>query len=150
MSPGRYRTGSNSTPLRSIKVVAAPTCMVPASQVERVMDMKTIMVHPELERPNDGLFALTADLAQRLGAAEVIGITGCQPIQLVYDETYVAGEIMAADREEIEVEMKRAEQRFRDMFKGGGRRLEWRCNITPAPLADYIASEARAADLVIT
>lgn len=114
------------------------------------MDLTTIMVHSELQQPNDGLFALALDLAQRLGAAEAIGIAGCQPVQLVYDETYVAGEIMAADREQIESEVKRAEQCFRDAFKSKVKRLEWRYNITPAPLADYIASEARAADLVIT
>ena len=108
------------------------------------------MVHLELEQPNEWLLELAADLAGRIGAAAAIGIAGCQPVQLVYDETYVAGEIMAADREQIEAELKEAEQRFKEAFHGKAKRLEWRCDITPSSLADYIASEARAADLVIT
>jgi nucleotide-binding universal stress UspA family protein len=118
--------------------------------MERDMDFKTIMVHLELGQSNDGLLTLAADLATRAGAAQVIGIAGCQPIQLIYDETYVAGEIMAADRVQIEAELKQAESRFRDAFRDKVKQLEWRCDITPASLADFIASEARAADLVIS
>lgn len=114
------------------------------------MDIETIMVHLELERPNEGLLALATDLATRLGAAHLIGIAGCQPIQLVYADTYASGDIMAADRDEIEAELKKVEQRFRETCKGKIKRLEWRSNVTCGPLADYIASEARAADLVIT
>ncbi len=114
------------------------------------MDIKSIMVHLELEQPNEGLLALTAELAQRLSASQVTGIAGCQPVQLVYDEACVAGEIMAADREQIETELKQVEQRFRNSFSKKVKQLEWRCNITPRPLADYIASEARAADIVIS
>jgi nucleotide-binding universal stress UspA family protein len=118
--------------------------------MEAMMTFKTITVHLELEEPNDGLFSLAADLAGRLDSTQIIGIAGCQPIQLLYDETYVAGEIMTADREQIEAELKKVEQRFREALKGKVKRLEWRSNVTCGPLADYIASEARAADLVIT
>jgi nucleotide-binding universal stress UspA family protein len=118
--------------------------------METGMDIKTIMLHMELERRSEQLLALGAELAPRIGATEVIGIAGCQPVQLLYDETYVAGEIMAADREQIQAEFKDAEQRFRDVFKNKIKNLEWRCNITPSSLADYLASEARAADLVIS
>ena len=114
------------------------------------MNIKTVMVHMELGQASERLATFAADLAGRLGAVSVIGIAGCQPVQLVYEETYVAGEIMAADREQIEAELKEAEQRFRDAFKARVKRLEWRSDITPGALADYIASEARAADLLIS
>lgn len=114
------------------------------------MNIKSIMVHMELEQPNEQLLALAAELTKRLDATEVIGIAGCQPVQLVYQETYVSGEILAADREQIEAEMKKAEQHFKDAFRNRAKRLEWRCNVTPGSLAGYVASEARAADLVIT
>jgi len=107
------------------------------------MTFKTTMVHLELEPPNDGLFALTADLAGRFESALVTGITGCQPIQLLYDQTYVAGEIMTADREQIEAELKKVEQRFREAFKGKVKRLEWRSNVTCGPLADYLINPDR-------
>jgi nucleotide-binding universal stress UspA family protein len=124
--------------------------MVSMTPTERAMDIRTIMLHLELEKPNEGLYALAAGVASRLGATAIIGIAGCQPLQLLYEETYAAGEIMAADRDEIEAEMKQVEQRFRDTFKGKVKRLEWRSNVTLGPLADYIAGEARAADLLIT
>jgi len=114
------------------------------------MNIKTIMMHLELEQANAGLLALATDLATRLGAAHLIGIAGCQPIQLVYNDTYATGDIMAADREEIEAELKKVEQRFHETCKGKAKQLEWRSNVTCGPLADYIASEARAADLVVT
>lgn len=114
------------------------------------MNIKTIMMHLELEQANTDLFTLATDLAARLGAAHLIGIAGCQPMQLVYSDTYATGDIIAADREEIVAELKKVEQRFRETCKGKVKQLEWRSNVTCGPLADYIASEARAADLVIT
>jgi nucleotide-binding universal stress UspA family protein len=114
------------------------------------MIIKTIMVHLELDQANASLAALATDLATRLGAPHLIGIAGCQPIQLVYNDTYAMGDIMAADREEIEEGMKKVEQHFHETCKGKVKRLEWRSNVTCGPLADYIASEARAADLIIT
>ncbi|HKD47686.1 MAG TPA: universal stress protein [Rhizomicrobium sp.] len=114
------------------------------------MDYKTIMVHLELAMPNAGLFAVAGDIAAQLGAAQIIGIAGCQPVQLVYGDTYVSGEIAAADREQVESELTATEQRFREAFKGQACRVEMRSNVTCGPLADYIACEARAADLVIT
>ena len=114
------------------------------------MNIKTIMMHLELAQATAGLLTLATDLATRLGAAHLIGIAGCQPIQLVYTDTYATGDIMAADREEIEAELKKVQQRFHETCKGKVKQLEWRSNVTGGPLADYIASEARAADLVIT
>ena len=66
---------------------------------ETNMDCKTIMVRLELGQSNKNLLAITADLAQRLKAG-VIGIAACQPIQIVYDATYVAGEILAEVRKQ--------------------------------------------------
>ena len=114
------------------------------------MGIKTIMVHLELEKPRGSLLALTGELALKLSAAEVIGIAGCQPVELIYGDTYVAGEVMAADRKQIEHDLKVVEERFTSALTGKVDRLEWRSNITYGPLADYIAREARAADLLIT
>jgi len=114
------------------------------------MDYKTIIVHLELATPNVGLFAVAREIVAQLGATRVIGIAGCQPVQLVYGDTYVSGEIAAADREEIESELKATERRFHEAFKDQACRVEMRSNVTCGSLADYVACEARAADLVIT
>ena len=113
------------------------------------MGYKTLMVHLELGRPNAGLLAITSDLAQRLKAA-VIGIAGCQPIQLMYNETYVAGDILAEDRKLIEKQIQDAEREFREALAGKVPALDWRSTVTYGPLAEYVARQARAADLLIT
>jgi nucleotide-binding universal stress UspA family protein len=113
------------------------------------MDCKTILVRLELGQSNKNLLAITADLAQRLKAG-VIGIAACQPLQLVYDETYIAGELMGEDRKQIEKQIKEAESEFRAELKDKVPNLGWRSTVTFASLADYVAHQARAADLIIT
>ena len=113
------------------------------------MSFKTLMVHLELGRANGGLLAIAGDLAQRL-KAHVIGIAACQPIQLLYDETYVAGEIVEEDRRQIRAQIKDAEGQLHAALNAIGVKSEWRSTITPGSLADFIAMQARAADLVLT
>ncbi len=111
------------------------------------MSWKRLMVHLELEGDNQGVLRIAGELAARLGA-KVIGIAACRPIQPVYEEGFAAGDILAEDRAEIAAELAAAESQFRAAL--GGHALEWRSCITYAPLADYIAEQARAADLIIT
>ncbi len=112
------------------------------------MHYKTLLVHLELARSNHRLTAIAGDLAQRF-QADIIGIAGCQPVKILYDEGLLSGEISAADRKEIQKEIDTAEKAFRqDLAKHAS--LEWRSSITYLSLAGYIAQEARAADLVIT
>jgi nucleotide-binding universal stress UspA family protein len=113
------------------------------------MDYKTLMVHLELGRANTALLSITADLVQRLKAG-VIGIAGCQPIQVLYDATYVAGEILAEDRKQIEKQMQDAEREFREALAGKSERLSWRSAVTFDSLAEFVAEQARAADLILT
>ena len=113
------------------------------------MVYKTLMVHLELGQSNKGLISLTANLAQRL-EANVIGIAACQPVQIIYDETYVAGEILAENRKQIEKQMKETEMNLRALLDGKTASPGWRSTVTFGPLADYIAGQARAADLIIT
>jgi nucleotide-binding universal stress UspA family protein len=113
------------------------------------MDCKTIMARLELGHSNKKLLAIAADLAHRL-KARVIGIAACQPIQLVYDETYIAGEVLVEDRKQIEKQMKEAESEFHAELKDKVADLGWRSTVTFESLADYMAHQARAADLIIT
>lgn len=113
------------------------------------MGYKTILVHLELGRSNEGLLAIAGSLADRLHA-DVIGVAACQPIQILYDEAYVSGEIYEEDRKEIKKQTEAAEQQFRKTFSGRAKILDWRTTVCYSPLCDYIADQARAADLVIT
>jgi nucleotide-binding universal stress UspA family protein len=107
------------------------------------------MVHLELSGANDGLLQIAGDLAERLHA-DVIGIAGCQPVQLAYADTYFSGDVVVADRAEIEKELQQTEANFRAVFATRGVKVEWRSTICYQPLADFIAQQARAADLIIT
>ncbi|MGH7024118.1 MAG: universal stress protein [Caulobacteraceae bacterium] len=113
------------------------------------MTYSTLMAHLAVERANDSVLSVAADLAERLGAS-VIGIAACQPLQIIYGAGYVAGEIVDMDREEIDEEMRKLEANFRAAFAVAHANPQWRAARTPRSLAAYIATEARAADLIIT
>lgn len=116
------------------------------------MSYATLMVHMQLGQPNEsseGLLQIAGDLAERFNAA-VIGITACQPMQIAYGEAYYPGDLFEQDRKEIEEEIKKAETVFRDALSTRVKTLEWRSEVTYGLLTDYIAREARSADLVIT
>jgi nucleotide-binding universal stress UspA family protein len=109
----------------------------------------TFMVHLELGRPNTKLLRIAADLASRFNA-DVVGIAACQPLRILYGDSYISGDVIEQDRDEIAKEANDAEDEFRAVLRGRGRNLEWRSTVTFAPLADYLADQARCADLVIT
>jgi nucleotide-binding universal stress UspA family protein len=107
------------------------------------------MVHVQPGRSNAGILAIAGDLAERL-RAKIIGIAACQPMQPVEGDGYVPVELVQADRDEIDREIKNAEAEFRDTFQKRGRPAEWRSAVMFGSPADYVAGEARCADLVIT
>lgn len=113
------------------------------------MAFATLMVRLELGHSNANLLKIVGDLAQRFHAS-VIGITACQPIETVYGDSYLAGPFVAQDRDEIEKEIKAAEAEFRSALCACAGNLEWRAAVTFAPLSEYVAQEARSADLLIT
>lgn len=113
------------------------------------MTYKTLMVHLELGGDNGNLLKITGELAERFDA-RVIGIAACQPVQILVGEGLNAGEALTQDRAEIEKELAAAAAQFRAAFQGRAQGIEWRSAITYGPLADYIADQARAADLIIT
>jgi nucleotide-binding universal stress UspA family protein len=112
----------------------------------------SLMVHLTAGLTNDSLLRFTADLAGRLKATRVTGIAACHPPQVFYaaPDMYVPQEVIDRDRAQIEVELKAAENRFRTRLEGKVTSLEWRSTVTYGPLADYIAEQMRAADLLIT
>lgn len=113
------------------------------------MTYKTLMVHLELNGDNQGVLGIAGDLAERFDA-RVIGIAACQPVQALVGEGFNAGEAISQDWAEIEKELAEAAKQFRGALQGRAKSVEWRSTITYGPLADYIADQARAADLIIT
>jgi nucleotide-binding universal stress UspA family protein len=112
------------------------------------MTYATLMVHLDLNASNEGLLQIAGDLAGRFEAS-VIGIAACQPLRMIYGDGCMLTDIAARDRLEIEKEMRALEERFRAALHDRARELEWRAAITFSPVADYIADQARAADLIL-
>lgn len=112
------------------------------------MAYKTLMVLLEINGDNAALLNITGDLAEQFGA-RVIGIAACQPIQLTLDQGFGIGEAIVRDRAEIANALTSTEAQFHSALAARAKGLQWRSKITSTPLADYVADEARAADLVI-
>jgi nucleotide-binding universal stress UspA family protein len=106
------------------------------------------MVHLDLNASNEGLLQITGDLAERF-EANVIGVAACQPLQMVYGDGYMLTDFVEQDRLDVEAEMRGVEDRFRAALHNRAKALDWRSTITVLPCADYIAQQARAADLII-
>ena len=113
------------------------------------MTYSTLMVHLELGRPNTGLLKIVGDFAAKFQAS-VVGITACQPFQLSYGDGYVSGDVVEQDQAEIQKEVADAELEYRSALAAHAGKLMWRSIVTMEPLSDYVAREARCADLVIT
>jgi nucleotide-binding universal stress UspA family protein len=113
------------------------------------MTYATLMVHLELGRPNAALLGITADLAERLRAS-VLGVAVCQPMRIIYNDGYVPGDIIERDRKQIDDEIKAAEAEFRAALAGRAATIEWRSAVIYTSLSEYLATQARCADLVVT
>ena len=113
------------------------------------MTYKSIMVHLELNGDNEGVLNIAADLAVRFKSA-VIGIAAAQPMQILYEEGWTVTDVVTADRTEIKKELAACKAQFYHAMQERVTDLEWRGCITYDLLADYIADEARSADLIVT
>ncbi len=113
------------------------------------MTCGTLLVHLELGQPNQPILRVTADLADQF-ASSVIGVVACQPIQIMDVEGNYSGELVQQDREEIDRQTREAEAEFRSVLGKRAGTLEWRAAVTFAGLSDYLASQARSADLIVT
>lgn len=112
------------------------------------MTYATLMVQLELGHPNAGLLEIAAELAGRFNAG-VIGIATCQPMQMMFADGYIAGDIYEQDNTERHKELKETEAEFRAALQTRCKSLQWRSSIRFASLPEYVACEARGADLLI-
>ena len=113
------------------------------------MTFSTLMVHLEVGQPNTGLLEVAAGLAERCGAG-VVGVVACMPMQVLYDADYIFGNIIEEDRVATFEDIGRAEAEFRHALAPHAEILGWRSSVGPAAIADFVARQARCADLVLT
>lgn len=113
------------------------------------MAYKTIMAHVGIGQSNAELLRVVGDLAKQCDAT-LVGIGACQPMTMIYADAYVGGGAMVACQDELLSELHAAETEFRGTLKDSGVPLQWRSSYTADALSDYIAGEARCADLIVT
>ena len=112
------------------------------------MTYSTLMVHLELGRSNSALLQVALDFARRFDS-EVIGAAGCQPMQMYYAEGY-SGDVVEREQKSIDEEIKATEMEFRSALSSKVEHVEWRSTARYGPVVEFLAHEARAADLVLT
>jgi nucleotide-binding universal stress UspA family protein len=107
---------------------------------------RSLMVHLDLEQDNEPALRIARELADRF-KSRVIGITAGLPSAPIHADGMIASSVLEVDYQQLNQAIGRCEARFRSALKGLGDSLEWRSDaIYPA---DFLAAEARAADLLV-
>jgi nucleotide-binding universal stress UspA family protein len=105
------------------------------------------MVHLDLEHhPNEARLRVAADLAEQWDAW-VIGIAACDPQPLGYAGAMISADLVQDTREGARRQMAATEAGLREGLKALSGKVEWRSAF--ARPTDYVARQARAADLLI-
>lgn len=111
------------------------------------MSYKSILAHVQVNHDNRNVFAVGGQLTQ-LFDAQIIGISGVQ-LTRPFSEIPIA-DTMQYEREAAEKALKRVEQDFRLALRARDSKLSWRSICDFWPVAEFLAQEARAADLIVT
>ena len=104
------------------------------------------MVHLDLEQGSEPALRVACELADRF-KSKVIGVTAGLPTANIHADGMIASSVLEVDYEQLNQAMARCEARFRSALKGANRSLEWRSDA--ANPADFVAAQARAADLLV-
>lgn len=124
-----------------------PVNAAPNRTSESGVTYRSIMVHLDLQNSSESALRVACELADQFDDARVIGITSGLPNVPVHLDGMVASSVLEADYEQLKVAIDRCGARFRDALKPVRCVSEWRA--AAAYPADFLAAEARAADLVI-
>lgn len=112
------------------------------------MTYATLMVNLTLGQTNADLLEFAGSLAQRLDA-HLIGIAVSRPLPLMTGDGYADAGIYEEILNELTAEIGQAEAEFRGAMQGRVKSIEWRSTTSIGALPDFLADEARSADLLI-
>ncbi|HUZ91733.1 MAG TPA: universal stress protein [Methylocella sp.] len=113
------------------------------------MSYTTLMVCCDLNPIHDNRLHITASLAERF-EAKVIGIAAQAeiiPLTLAEGDAFTNVDMWEQNQAKIAQRLQLVEERFREVFKGRAKQIEWRSEVGEP--VSFIAKESRAADLVI-
>ena len=105
------------------------------------------MVFVDLEQGSEPALRATCELSERLKSTEVIGVAAGLPAAPIHADGMIASSVLELDYARLNQAIGRCETRFRSALKDFGGSLQWRS--AAANPADFLADEARAADLVV-
>jgi nucleotide-binding universal stress UspA family protein len=111
----------------------------------------TLMIHLMPGVVADSFLQLAGDVAARIAARKVVGISALRPLQIYAGpDAYVPQDLFEQDWATMEKELAAAENRFRAAFAGKVATVAWRSTITTNLVSDYVAAQMRMADLLVT
>jgi len=111
------------------------------------MSYSTLMVHLDLDRSNNARLKIAGELAEHFDS-RLIGISGGDFQPLYFMEGAAAQDILEKERARLKAQMANCETQFRQALMGRSGKMEWRSEMDWP--ADFVAHNARAADLIIT
>ena len=111
------------------------------------MSYSTLMVHLDLDRSNEARLQMAGELAE-LSNSRLIGVAAADIQPLYFMEGAVAEDLLEKDRARLKSQMADCEAQFRRVLKARADNIEWRSALDWP--TDFVARNARAADLIIT
>ena len=113
------------------------------------MAYASLMVHMDIDQPNEARLKAAENLAKRLGPPAIIGIAACdQSPPPYFGDTAFVHKLVEEERARLTQRMAVLKDDFQQAMAGHAKAIEWRCALT-SPV-DYVVRHARAADLIIT
>ena len=112
------------------------------------MSYKSIFAHAHVGHDNSNVFSVSGQLATIFGA-QITGISGAQ-LTRPFSEVPVVMDSVQYEREAVEKALSQVEENFRAALRDSDIRLSWRSFCDFWPVAEFLAQEARAADLIVT
>src|SRR5690348_12044514 len=90
------------------------------------MSYSTLMVHLDLDRPNDAQLHVAGELAERFDA-RVIGTASAAVQPLYFMDGGAAQALLDEERNQLKSKIKDCDVQFRRRFEARANNIEWRC-----------------------
>lgn len=113
------------------------------------MRYKVVMAALTPGYDNSRLLDAAVHLARRFDSA-LIGVAACRPIHCLCRDYLLPAGLFEQDRVQIDRHLGDAERSFRVAAAQSGGPVDWNGRSCTEPLAEHLANEAAAADIVVT
>ena len=113
------------------------------------MRYATLLVHMIVGRPNGAVLKVAGELSKLFGA-RTVGIAAYQPVMFMSGVESGDGAVVGMLSDELDKQTIATEAEYRAALGSAQPPLEWRSSDFSLPLSDFIAREARCADVIIT